>query len=434
MLTGRYFFRTRVERRLFDCRSAFFAPQSLTVSQFFLNRLALSGPSPPFEDPPTLSLPSIFLTCFYLSSHSPLRFFYLFLSLISLFPLLPFLPLFLPSPPSLSLSLSLSLQQQHKVRLLLLGAGESGKSTIFKQMRILYGAGFTDDDRHHYVNTVHSNVLSCVKTLCEQASEFGLAGEVACQAEYKAVLECSDQAPLTAEMGAMIKTLWADKALGTTWDRRSEYQIIESNAAYFDSLDRISSFGYTPTDEDILLSRVRTTGIVEEAYEIEGATFEIIDVGGQRNERKKWIHCFEDVNAIIYVAALSEYDQQLFEDTTTNRMVEALSLFGEMCNSPWFEKTDMILFLNKRDLFAKKIAEVNIASVPAFADSYKGSPFSYDEGVDFFVQEFIGRNKAEKDIFYHVTCATDSNNVSVVFDGCRDSILKKNLEDSGFMS
>jgi hypothetical protein len=96
--------------------------------------------------------------------------------------------------------------------------------------------------------------------------------------------------------------------------QRSEYQIIESNAEYFTRIDEIAQFDYTPSDQDILLSRVRTTGIVEERYEIEGVVFEIIDVGGQRNERKKWIHCFEDVNAIIYVAALSEYDQHLFED------------------------------------------------------------------------------------------------------------------------
>ena len=79
------------------------------------------------------------------------------------------------------------------------------------------------------------------------------------------------------------------------------------------------------------------------------------DVGGQRNERKKWIHCFENVTAVIFVAALSEYDQVLYEDETTNRMTEALNLFDEICNSRWFRETSMILFLNKRDLFQAKV-------------------------------------------------------------------------------
>jgi len=43
----------------------------------------------------------------------------------------------------------------------------------------------------------------------------------------------------------------------------------------------------------------------------------LFDVGGQRSERKKWIHCFEDVTAIIFCVAMSEYDQVLQEDETT---------------------------------------------------------------------------------------------------------------------
>lgn len=58
------------------------------------------------------------------------------------------------------------------------------------------------------------------------------------------------------------------------------------------------------------------------------------DVGGQRNERRKWIHCFDNVVAIIYVAAISEYDQVLYEDSTQNRVLEAVKLFEEICNSP----------------------------------------------------------------------------------------------------
>ena len=47
-------------------------------------------------------------------------------------------------------------------------------------------------------------------------------------------------------------------------------------------------------------------------------------MGGQRSERKKWIHCFEDVNAIIFIAAISEYDQVLFEDETTVSRAESV--------------------------------------------------------------------------------------------------------------
>ena len=85
------------------------------------------------------------------------------------------------------------------------------------------------------------------------------------------------------------------------------------------------------------------------------------DVGGQRNERKKWIHCFEGVTAVIFVAAISEYDQTLFEADSVNRMVEALDLFEEICGIPYFVDSSIILFLNKCDLFEEKVRTVPIA-------------------------------------------------------------------------
>ncbi|CAK5032266.1 unnamed protein product [Meloidogyne enterolobii] len=86
---------------------------------------------------------------------------------------------------------------------------------------------------------------------------------------------------------------------------------------FLNALDRITAHTYVPTTQDILMLRITTTGIIEVKFEIKGVNFRVFDVGGQRSERKKWIHCFDDVHAIIFVVALSEYDQVLFEDTRT---------------------------------------------------------------------------------------------------------------------
>ncbi len=68
--------------------------------------------------------------------------------------------------------------------------------------------------------------------------------------------------------------------------------------SYFDSVARIGTPDFTPTDQDILRSRVKTTGISETTFKIGELTYRLFDVGGQRSERKKWIHCFENVTAI----------------------------------------------------------------------------------------------------------------------------------------
>merc|ERR1711998_805966 len=90
---------------------------------------------------------------------------------------------------------------------------------------------------------------------------------------------------------------------------------------------------------------------------IKSMDFAMFDVGGQRNERRKWIHCFDNVDAVVFVAALSEFDQVLFEDETMNRLDEAIDLFNQIVNSKWFLTSSLILFLNKKDLFEQKLKD-----------------------------------------------------------------------------
>lgn len=84
--------------------------------------------------------------------------------------------------------------------------------------------------------------------------------------------------------------------------------------SFYNSFDRISTPGWLPDNQDMLQARLRTTGITETYFELGHMNWRMIDVGGQRSERKKWIHCFEDVGCLIFVVALSGYDQCLVED------------------------------------------------------------------------------------------------------------------------
>lgn len=320
--------------------------------------------------------------------------------------------------------------EREKIKLLLLGAGESGKSTIFKQMKILYGAGFSQDELQSHTAHIYSNILVAIKAILSAAETFKLSDQVGCKSEFNLVMEAEDDAAVDGAMGAAIKALWADKAIQDTWDKRADYQVVETNAKFFDDIDRIAADDYVPTQDDFLKCRVRTSGIIEEHYIIDGINFVMFDVGGQRNERKKWIHCFEDVTAVIFVVGLSEYDQMLYEQADQNRMIEALQLFQEIVNNQFFKSSSMILFLNKKDLFETKVMKVAIKD--SFPD-YTGPEKDFDAGVNYFTKEFLSKSADQsKEIFVHVTCATDTGNVKVVFEACKDTILKANLLDSGF--
>lgn len=154
----------------------------------------------------------------------------------------------------------------------------------------------------------------------------------------------------------------------------------------------------------------------------------MVDVGGQRNERKKWIHCFEEVTAIIFLTSLSEYDCVLEEDETTNRMRESLHLFGDIINNQWFLETPVILFLNKKDLFDEKITK---APLTVCFKSYKGKS-NYKDGVEYIKRRFIETNKCKlRNIYTHETCATDTDNVRVVFQSVSDMILTSLMRKYG---
>lgn len=183
-----------------------------------------------------------------------------------------------------------------------------------------------------------------------------------------------------------------------------------------------------PTTQDVLRSRIKTTGIVETEFVFGGLRFRMVDVGGQRNERRKWIHCFQGVTAIIFVVAISDFDQKLAEDGVTNRMKESLQLFDEICNSKWFVNTSVILFLNKSDLFKEKIQKVDLRV--CFPD-YSGGA-NYDTAAKFITKKFTALNRAQgKDMYPHLTCATDTNNIRFVFNAVKDIILQANLSSAG---
>jgi len=343
-------------------------------------------------------------------------------------------------------------KEMSRVKLLLLGAGESGKSTIFKQLKILYSdeKGYTPKEREQAKPYIYGNVFSNLKTVLDNSDKFGKVSNEHAKKEFLALLKADDEpAPeITPSIAAVIKSLWNDPGIQETWKQRAQFQVQDALKYYITELDRIAAPNWVPSDPDILRSRVRTTGIQEETYKIDGVEFAMFDVGGQRNERKKWIHCFDQVTAVIFVAAISEYNQVLYEDNSMNRITEALILFEEIANSKWFKQTSVILFLNKRDLFAEKICEVPFKAegrfedfrgphvVPGTPSAEVGTPehkACYDAASGYLKDAFLARNKANKEIYVHITCATDTKNVEVVFNACKDIILKSNLHGSGFM-
>ncbi|KAG0333546.1 guanine nucleotide-binding protein subunit alpha, partial [Podila humilis] len=251
------------------------------------------------------------------------------------------------------------MQMRNEVKMLLLGAGESGKSTILKQMKLIHDGGYSKEEREAFKEIIFSNTVQSMRVILEAMEKMELPLYHEANRNY-AIIVMSLPVQIEGEympheVAVAVQSLWLDPNVQQAFQRSREYQLNDSAKYYFDSIDRIAKSSYTPTDQDVLRSRVKTTGITETRFVIGDLTYMMFDVGGQRSERKKWIHCFENVTAIVFLVAISEYDQLLFEDETVNRMQEALTLFDSICNSRWFVKTSIILFLNKIDRFKEKL-------------------------------------------------------------------------------
>merc|ERR1719295_435999 len=326
-------------------------------------------------------------------------------------------------------------------KLLLLGPGSSGKSTFFKQLCQIHGDGFQQQDKDQARQNIYDCVIDQMKQLVERNQEhtqsdhdddaYALDGD----AKEAADRMMSSAIPrggidITPEIAGLITTLWAHPAIKHTFATRANLGVVDSAPHFFEDIDRIAANDYTPTDEDILLVRIQTTGIREAKFEVENNKFTVVDVGGQRNERSKWINQFSIVDAVLFVSSLSCYDQNLYEEDEVNAMGESIRLFGLVLNMRYFRQTSMILFLNKADLFEEKIKHKSIRL--CFGDDYQGEDGDAKAALEFITSVFLSVNEIpERQIYTHVTTATNSENVKKVFHDVQHAVVVKALNRNG---
>lgn len=320
-------------------------------------------------------------------------------------------------------------KNENEIKLLLLGAGESGKSTIAKQMKIIHLNGFSNEERASFKSIIYNNVIGSMRALVTATKDLGIDLDAKSKkhAENVCIGEEYFTGDLTAELAGDIKVLWADPGIREAFARSAEFQLNDCAAYFFDNIERIAKPDYLPTEQDLLRSRAKTTGIVEICFTVQNTNFRVVDVGGQRSERKKWMHCFQDVTAVIFCIALSEYDLKLYEDDTTNRMHESVKLFREICNNKWFVDTAMILFLNKKDIFEEKIKKLDLK---VCFPEYTGG-CNFENATTYIRNQFVAQNQnPAKSVYPHITCATDTSNIQHVFNVVRDVLIGKAIMSS----
>lgn len=324
--------------------------------------------------------------------------------------------------------------------LLLLGAGESGKSTVLKQMERIHGKPVPEKQLISVRDTIFAMLLDQCIALVAQAKLFSSesAEKYTPSAKTLTSAKALEQVDAVAcsndNLSNHFRTIWYDPAIIATVERKSEFQLLDS-ASYFlkpAKLDELAKSDYLPSFDDYVRCRSRTTSVIESTLEVRAnQSITVIDIGGQRNERRKWIHQFDRVNMILFVASLISYNQRCFEDGTTNRMEEDLSLFKWIVAREGFEEVSIILFLNKLDTFEEEIKKHPLT---VLYPEYEGETGNVEQACEFIgskYDEVFDASKepgTKKQLFVHYTSAVDPENIEHILRDVLHVVLTKVID------
>mmetsp|Transcript_34357 Transcript_34357/g.58196 ORF Transcript_34357/g.58196 Transcript_34357/m.58196 type:complete len:359 (+) Transcript_34357:49-1125(+) len=327
-------------------------------------------------------------------------------------------------------------------KLLLLGAGQSGKSTLCKHMQHLKGDGFTRAEKYDLIPIMRSNTVGYMQTLyTETINHADEKKKLQIPKELKNAFEEIERDEenlfkLSEDLAQKIAELWKCEAIQDTFKRRSEFQLDDSAEYFIEKAETLASSKYFPSEDDIIRNRVQTVGIIHTnvKFTVQDTEFEMIDVGGQQSERRKWGSAYSNISAVVFVCALSGYDSTILEDEKTNRLEESLELFATVVYNKELKDKPIILFLNKFDLFEQKIREERTPiTVCPLCKDYTGSPDSTKESVRYIEKLFKGRVGKKRELFVHRTVAIDKRNVLKVFQSVKQSVLQEFLQEAGLI-
>ncbi|KAL1437781.1 hypothetical protein MTO96_048630 [Rhipicephalus appendiculatus] len=247
-------------------------------------------------------------------------------------------------------------------KFLLLGPEEAGKTTFLKQIRLIQ-EGDAREDRAEHVRSVYQALLGAMQRIVRAMDALGIAYSNPSNAESAMMLasvRCETlEPPLTEPVSEALRRLWEDAGVRECYARRAEYGGLPP---FLPDVQRVTRPGYVPSREDYLRVRTPSRGVLEYAFELDDHPVRLVDVGEQRSEPKKWIHCFED------------------------------------------------------DLLEQKIRR---SPLGAYFSSYRGPPGDAKAAREFLRRTFA-ELKPERPVYYFFTCAIDTDDVKYVLPTLRE--------------
>ncbi|KAJ6558485.1 guanine nucleotide binding protein, alpha subunit [Mycena vulgaris] len=206
---------------------------------------------------------------------------------------------------------------------------------------------------------------------------------------------------------------------------------LEDMAGFFlNSIERVTSLSYEPTDGALRSLRF-AAGVSEHHFSLKAGnmvpqSWIVYDVGGAR------VPFFDDMDAIIFLAPLSCFDQVLAEDESVNRLEDSILLWKAIVSSPLLKDTSIILFLNKCDILKAKLAAGQ--KFNEYVVSYGDRANDFEHTSQYMKKKFTMIAKQHSPVprgFYtYFTSVTDAQSTADILGSVKDMLVRQNLTRS----
>ncbi|KDR77978.1 hypothetical protein GALMADRAFT_138136 [Galerina marginata CBS 339.88] len=319
------------------------------------------------------------------------------------------------------------LTAMNEINMLLVGVWDSGMATIVKQMKLVHYSGCSDSERFSFKGIICADTIQFMRTILNAMLRMDLYPSPENDAHCALIFslpQSSDIEFLPRDVANALLSLWKDDSVQEAVSRSNEFDLHESAIYYMNSIDRIASPSYIPTDEDILRRSVKTS-IAETTFRTGELTYKLYDADAQKGARRKWIHSFEGVMLPVVVISLKDYGRTLLEDGSLNVLQNLLDVFDSICNTWWFRETSVILFLNDADIFAGNLSHSPLQN---YFPDYRGGD-DYEAACEYLLQRFtsLNRRPETRQIYTHFTSVMDTQQFQFIVNAVQDIRIRRSL-------
>ncbi|KAJ7140960.1 guanine nucleotide binding protein, alpha subunit [Mycena epipterygia] len=284
-----------------------------------------------------------------------------------------------------------------------------------------------------FVGNRRGTLFPCRQGLFTRASSRPVGG---LRESSRALVATNRAAQVLGATVHVIEALWNHRSVETML-RLRKLRLNESGQFFLTQVRRIAQADYIPSIDDVLHVRLQTVGVIEHSLAIDtvGGSYiwKIYDVGGTRSQRPAWCSYFDDVNALIFLAPISAFDQYLEEDPLTNRVHDSLQLLTSICANKLLNNAQLVLLLNKTDILRQKL-EAGV-QVRQYITSYGDRPNNFSTVAEYFRSHFLAAHKKrdifQRSLYVHFTSMLDVQATQIIIASVGDLIMRKHIAQTG---